>query len=183
MITIIARDNDKPGNVELVEYLSANLEKLVREGCRFNFKIIEESSLKTLVDNGITKLPAAMVNKNKFLGTSEIKTFLNSMVDGFKPIPDAQKPIPKEKEIEDIKDYFKEEMSMEAVEKEKEFENGDGKKSLMEKYQQEVQRRSSSVNPKKDNVSVEKPQAKEKPKTQGSNSDDDMLLKMMETTD
>ena len=77
-VTILAKDNNKKGNISLSEFLNNNLEKLLKLNFVFDFKIVREKDIKNLVKNGIIGLPAAIVNSKPIIGYPEIKKYFDT---------------------------------------------------------------------------------------------------------
>jgi hypothetical protein len=210
LVTILARDNDKPGNQELISFLEPNWEALLRSGLTFDLKIVEDKDVPDLIKKGIDKMPVAIMNDKQYASSIDIKMFLMKYLQ--KP-GTAQRRRTRDPE-EEYREFYKSEMSFEAAEREQEMENDDGKKDLISKYQDEIERRNkedSKQGPTKlkgkksatpvqkriDNVSEDYEMEPEQPqrgsmvpkrenKIQGgdmSNPDDRRLMDMFETSD
>jgi hypothetical protein len=181
-VVIMARDNDKPGNRELIEFLKPNFETFLRAGLRFTFKIVEDADIPKLVQQGLDKLPLAMIDKKHYMSSVEIKSVLLRYIATTKN--KREKSVPEE----EIREFYKSEMTFEAAERDADHEE---KTDLMSKYQQEVQRRQetdskakkAAVQPKrKDNVEPIKAE-REPTGADMNNKDDTLLMRMMETSD
>lgn len=145
-ITVFAKDNDRPGNREVVAFFKQHLTTLVRAGVLFEFKVADGME-KALVARNITKLPAIEVEtsrtKTSFQTPVEIKSALLKFMSA-KGIasPSATAMRSRKKAPEDeLDDFYKSEMTFDKAEAD--AEGGDDQKggSLMDKYQREVERR------------------------------------------
>lgn len=193
-IKLLARDNARPGNRELVDFLNRYLESLVTRGVKFDFRIVEESEIPMLVQKGIVKLPAAVVGTKIYTSSVEIKSMLMGLLNRNARSTGRVKRDP----VEEMRDMYAAEMSMEAAERDNEIDDDTDrtKRDLMDKYNEERQRREEEINKKnknerqpkrRQNVDRERDQAvKTAVKTQaqpGGDKDDVMLMRMFEETD
>lgn len=197
MITIYARDNDQPGNRDLVQFLETNLDVLVARGCRFTFQVLDsESDVKLLVDKGATKLPVMSVNNRLYCGSTSIKQYLAT---GFKAPGGSTSP------EESFRAWQLKEMSEAAkkIDDMDEVETGEGLKQKAEaaiKARQEAQQQSASKaakeaketkeakgatgNAKKESAQSNTRSSSDIIKAAQSGSHDDKLLaRMFEATD
>lgn len=200
LVTIFAKDNDKPGNRELIEFLKMHFTQLLENKLTFEIKLIESSDIPDMIKRGLDKLPAATIQGKNFTSSVEIKSILMKYLSA----KNARKIVSKDHKDpeDDVRDFYKNEMSFDAVEREKEQEEfQENKKDLMGKYQQELQRRSKedeknnknnkqtsrqpAQKPRQDNVSDEfTPVVREKRVTgaEPGNVDDKFLTDMLEET-
>lgn len=138
LVVIFARDNDKPGNQELINFLQPNFAALLQSGLTFDIKIICDKDIPDLLKRGIDKLPAAEIQGKKFLSSVEIKSILMRYL-GARTVQQRKQTRDPEDEV---RDFYRDEMTLDAVQREaEEAEEKESKKDLMSKYQDEVQRR------------------------------------------
>lgn len=148
-ITVLAKDNDRPGNREVEAFLRQHLVALVRAGIQFEFKIADDKMDKALVARNITKLPAIEVKSahgqiTAFQTPVEIKSALLKFMAaaGIPTGPNATMLRSRKKAPEDeLEDYYKSEMTIEKAEEDAERGDDDRGSSMMDKYQREVERR------------------------------------------
>jgi hypothetical protein len=141
-VTVFARDNDKPGNREVVAFIRQYMPQFVRAGIRFTFTVADPIE-RQLVQRGIDKLPAISVERVpgkavNHLTPVEIKSALLKFIGGGKS---AGRAGPRKPEDE-MQDYYAREMNMDKWEEDQE-EGDDGlnKKDIMSRVQEEMERR------------------------------------------
>lgn len=178
IVKILAKDNDKPGNIELVEYLKVNLIKLLSKKFEFKFQIVEDKDRDELVKNNITGLPAAIIGKKVVVGSEEIIRVLSGYNTHVKKSLDPD---------ESMREYYESEMTLEkAMADANEAEDGDEKTKILSKVNEEMERRnkedkSRPAVSRRDNLPS--PSVSLPPKNRHeTNKDDDLLERMMETT-
>lgn len=138
-VTLFARDNDKPGNREVVAFIRQHLPEFVRAGLRFTFTVADPIE-KQLVARGIDKLPAITISDVNYLTPVEIKSALLKYIAG-KPGSRFSGRGPKKPEDE-MQAYYASEMNMEKWEREQdEDEDNPNKKDIMTRVQAEMERR------------------------------------------
>jgi hypothetical protein len=147
-VTVFARDNDKPGNREVVAFLRQHLPQLVQAGLRFTFSVADGKE-KELVARGIDKLPAIEVQTTQgpkcFLTPVEIKSaLLKYLASKGVAVGGAAVRAPRKAE-DDLQDYYAREMNMDKYEEDLENgdDNGSSKKDIMARVQEEMERRES----------------------------------------
>lgn len=117
---LIAKDNDTPGNRKISEFIKTHLSTLVKKGCHFDFKIAKESEIPLLIKNGITRLPACTpLGEKHLVGPDQIMSYLLKIINSEK----KKKPVLSHEEK--MREYYENEMSLEAIEREKNEENND----------------------------------------------------------
>ena len=200
IVTILARDNDKPGNRELISFLEPNWDALLGSGLKFDLKIVEDSDIPDLIKRGLDKLPVALAGNKTYASSVDIKTFLMRFLQNTTR-QSAQRSRDPEEELQE---FYRDEMSFELAKKEKENadrENGGG--DIKAQYQEEIERRNREMGQKtttpkriqkrKDNIRddepmnfPEPPQRQKSEKIQGgdpNNADDRRLMDMFEMSD
>lgn len=138
MIKVLARNNNKSGNQQLVEFLDKNLETLNSNGVSFEFRVVAESEIDVLVKRNIKQLPAIITREGNFFGAVQIKSYLSKFLVA-KP---AQRK-PSARELEDPNEWMKKEMTLDAKKEEEESEIE--KNSVMNSYQTALRTRESQI--------------------------------------
>lgn len=197
LVTILARDNDKPGNRELINFLKPNFTRLLNSGLTFDFKMVETADIPDLIKRGMDKLPVATIQGRNYASSVEIKSILMR----YMAARTAQRAVKRDPE-DDVRDFYASEMTSDAIQREK-YEDGksESKNELLTKYQEAVQERShhdkKEMNktskarqpaPRDDNVEDEprREQREKREKHIGAdpnNADDMALFQMLEVTD
>lgn len=134
-IQVLAKDNDKPGNKELIEFLSKNLKTLVlRHNYRFKFRIIEDSEISDLIKMGIEKLPAIIVGKQTYLGSIEaIKFFTEPKTTTNLASTGSRKKTNKVTDAEAAySEWVASEMTMAAAEQDKDYDGSKDMKKVLD---------------------------------------------------
>lgn len=203
-VTVFARDNDKPGNRDIVAFFNQYLQPLVQAGLRFKFTVADKIE-KELISRGIDKLPAIEVKTTKgvknFVTPMEIKNALLKYIDVKVEMPRrAGRP------EDDLQDYYSREMNMEKYEADLEDGDETQKKDIMSRVQAEMERRQTETDkrPAKPRARATRPPnvrpgkscdettrsraqtPQERVREAGgdpANRDDTLILSMMETSD
>lgn len=198
-VVLWAKDNNKIGNIELVEFLNNNLHNLIKKGFVFDFKIAKNKDIKKLTKKNITGVPAAIINDSKIIGTPAIKQYFSNYAND-EP-KNQQRPINKnvnsKSPEEQMSDYYMSEMN--PTKKRQDEENGDGNsedimKGVLDKcnkmaadrdkmHKQQIQNRSAPKRP--DNVFTETPKSAQdniSASVQSGNKDDEMWASKFEET-
>lgn len=129
MITakILAKNNDLEGNKEIVAFLKKYLEILINKNVRFQFTIIEDSQIPTLIKYNITNLPACIIGTTPYQGPTKIKSYFMKEFISKVGKPKASRGMTAE---ETLRAYQDQEMTMEQYEKDK--QNGTEEDDVME---------------------------------------------------
>ena len=141
-VTVYARDNDKPGNREVVAFMREYLPQLVQAGLRFTFTIAGNE--KELIARGIDKLPAIVVETSKgpknFVTPVEIKSALLKFLGGKAAAVRSTSSKPED----ELHDFYAREMNLDKYDEDMEAGDGDdglNKKDIMARVQSEMERR------------------------------------------
>ena len=191
-VVILARNNDKPANLEIVNFLEKNMTDMVKNGFRFELKVVEDKDIEKLLSKGIDKLPYAQINNKPFKSSSEIITALMR----------CKNPQQKTQTMEeDFREYFKDDMTEEAAERDSRAGDDDSEKQSMieranaetERRQREFQRRTGKTKktPQRQQQDPDTEQAGHRPNTRpmpsnpknNVSADDDLILRMLEESE
>lgn len=148
-VKLLATDNDNEGNRELAAFLKQNVAALVAAGVIFEFRIITKEEAPALVAKGIDGLPAAHVGEKLVIDSTEIVAALNKYLTPATPGrrgAASRKSRILEHPDDAMREMYADEMSMDAAmddqdKGEGEDLGGSSKRDLLEKYNEEVQRR------------------------------------------
>lgn len=80
-IKILFKDNNKPGNVDVIKFLKANIGNLNRAGIKVHFRIVTKNEIPKLIERGVTKLPILVVGKKIVEQSSKIKEGLKDLYE------------------------------------------------------------------------------------------------------
>jgi len=129
-VIIYAGDDKKKGTVEIGRYLEKNFDVLLGIGVRFTLKAVDSKGKKQLIKNGITGLPAAIVNGKKdsaLIGPTAIKSMLTKVLTSKQPgisklggSGGSQIQLSPE---EEMREYQRSEMTKEKINRDKEDSN------------------------------------------------------------
>lgn len=131
-IQIFAKNNNKPGNIELVTFLEKNMEQLTIGGLRFKYKVIEsKADEKSLIAKGIKRLPACVIDSEIYSGAHDMIEFMEKYINRTKSI--RSKPTISVPDSEDdLNAYYAKEMTMAARQRDIEAGDDDDPKRSME---------------------------------------------------
>lgn len=134
-------EKSKEINKELVDFINRNLEKIMRKGrVKFNFKIIDGDSIKSVKKMGIKELPAAinMRTSDIAVGLVDIKSLINEAVDGDMKAPK------KVFTAEEMMDDYNQSIMLQGDGDDDAFE--DNSEELMNQYNDAIQARAAIDN-------------------------------------
>lgn len=156
------KDNDKPGNVELMQYLNAEKHRLWQSGVKFKFEFVERD--EPYIKQGITKLPCLSINDKKYLGMEGIRRCLDYIKSGKKH----------QEEEDPYKNLMENEMTFDKAINEKDEEPED---DIKKKFDMETRRRQQTIDKptqKKEPIQNKKPK-KSKSQSSPMEKDDDLM--------
>jgi hypothetical protein len=140
MIKVLARNNNKSGNQQLIEFLDKNLEQLNSNGISFEFRVVAESEIDVLVKRNIKQLPAIVTKNGNFFGAVQIKSYLSKFLNNKL---NHSKSTSKTYLLDDPNEWMKKEMTLDA--KKEDEENESEKNNVMNTYQKAMRQRDSQM--------------------------------------
>lgn len=185
IIKILFRRNSSQPNQEIIEFLHTNIEKIIAAGFRFEFRTVSDDKIPDLIKAGIISLPVCDIEGKRFSGSSDIICMLIKCTSR-PPVKKSSKKDPND----EIRDYMMDEMSEEAIARDKETvekdEMGDAKRkaeAIMKERAANIEKTKSSK--RDDNITTKASQPKRPPaelKSDDPSGDEDMISKMFEST-
>jgi hypothetical protein len=135
-VKILLKDNDKPGNRDVIQYLSENIDKFNKVGIKVLFKIVAEDEIPSLVNRGVTKLPVLAVGKKLYEKSSEIKNTMNTMY-AFNSKNGGSSKNPSKCSSQDpdeqLREYMESDLNKNAMEEEKKSGSAEDGSDVMDK--------------------------------------------------
>lgn len=139
-IEILAKNNNQTGNIQIANFLKKNIKTLVKvANVRFKFTIIEKGDEKKLIKKGIKNVPACISNNNIYSGANEIIEYLSDLVNKIKESRESKerRSYSESQSPEDeVRNFMENEMTPEALERDKRDEEDDPSKSTDRKLKE-----------------------------------------------
>jgi hypothetical protein len=135
-VKILLKDNDKPGNRDVIQYLGENIDKFNQVGIKVIFKIVAEDEIPSLVSRGVTKLPVLAVGKKLYEKSSEIKNTMNEMYSFNSKNGGSSKNPSKcssQDPDEQLREYMESDLNMNAHDEDKKSGGGEDGSDVMDK--------------------------------------------------